>query len=80
MLLQAALKGMKIFITTLIEVCQAQRRLHTSRLAAQVDGSGSLSSPQASVESLKKVPLVSFLHPILRKLVLTSYERLKGFK
>lgn len=34
----AALKSMKLFVTTLLEICQAQRRLHTTRLAAAVDG------------------------------------------
>lgn len=34
----AALKSMKLFVTTLLEICQAQRRLHTGRLALAVDG------------------------------------------
>lgn len=34
----SALKSMKLFVTTLLEVCQAQRRLHTGRLALAVDG------------------------------------------
>ena len=48
---ESALRGMKIFVTTLIELCQAQRRLHTQKLAAAVDGEGASMTPQNSGES-----------------------------
>lgn len=72
----AALKCMKLFVTTLLEVAHAQRRLHMARLAAAVDGEGepgkspgpgddAAKSPSPRPDPSVKVTPSLVTHPVL---------------